>query len=99
MFTMIFGLFPPLFGFTRTAAAARPRRCSSHTDLAKHVTHWIGATAGTEVRCVQGTLWLTYDGQQRDIVLRAGESHSSDRGGRLAVHALEAAQYRATLNS
>lgn len=47
---------------------------------------------GLTLHCISGCVWLTHDGDGRDIVLEAGESHTCDRDTRLMVHALEAAR-------
>lgn len=41
-----------------------------------------------------GTVWLTQDGDVRDIILRAGESFRVDRGGTVLLQALEDAAVR-----
>ncbi|HYF21362.1 MAG TPA: DUF2917 domain-containing protein [Ramlibacter sp.] len=48
--------------------------------------------AGVQVRCVSGSVWVTQDGDTRDVLLAAGESFTGDRRGRLLVHALEASR-------
>jgi len=45
--------------------------------------------AGHSVLCHSGSLWLTQDRDQRDIVLGAGESFVLDRDGLALVQALE----------
>jgi hypothetical protein len=76
-------------GARRTAASGAPleqfvtTRCM---DAGR--TLWIARPLGREVTCERGTLWLTFDGQQRDIVLEAGQSIRCDSQSRLAIHAL-----------
>lgn len=43
-----------------------------------------------QIRCDRGALWLTQDGDTRDIVLKAGEQFQPDRRGNVLVYALEA---------
>ena len=65
-------------------------------------THRIqkGATAsvqrphGLEVVCLQGTLWITHDGEVKDVVLERGHRYAADRNARMLVHALDAAELR-----
>ena len=76
------------------STAAAPRAAGGVRTIAKGASAWLDARAGLEVSCTAGTLWLTYDGQQRDIVLAAGESHRCDGPGRLCVHAIEAGAMR-----
>jgi len=45
------------------------------------------------VLCVSGSLWLTMDGEARDLVLEAGESHCRPRiQGKLVLEALQEAR-------
>ena len=37
--------------------------------------------AGFEVKCLQGELWITQEGDQQDRLIRAGESLVLDRDG------------------
>lgn len=53
-----------------------------------HEWHPLGRT----LHCTRGRVWLTHDGDGRDIVLEAGQAHTCDRDTRLVVHALEAAR-------
>lgn len=71
----------------RSAPASAPPR-----SLAKGATPAVRRPAGVTVECRQGCLWLTHDGDARDIVLNAGERYVSTLGQRLLVHALEDAQ-------
>lgn len=56
--------------------------------LAKRQGVTLTKARGSEVRCLRGDLWITQDGDQRDIVLRAGESFTLDRRGPAMVWAL-----------
>src|SRR5262249_43310622 len=42
---------------------------------------------GSSVQCVFGSLWVTQDGDPRDIVLGAGENFTLDRDGLAIVYA------------
>jgi len=44
--------------------------------------------AGLEVKCLQGELWITQEGDQQDRLIRAGESLVLDRDGLSLVTAL-----------
>lgn len=57
--------------------------------LRAHGVHAIAKPARVEVECVQGCLWLTHDGDCRDLVLHPGQRYLADRGTRLLVSALE----------
>ena len=45
--------------------------------------------AGAEVEVVAGHVWLTMDGDLRDIFLVPGESHSIERRGLTIINAVE----------
>lgn len=45
--------------------------------------------AGWTVRATQGTVWLTQDGDPRDIVLQPGDSFVLDRDGDALLTALD----------
>lgn len=68
--------------------APEPRKPSHRLQPLQ--TEFVDSTPGLEVTCLDGCLMLTYEGQQRDIILVRGESHSCDSRGRLAVHAFVA---------
>lgn len=40
------------------------------------------------VHCRGGSVWITHDGDPRDVVLQADQSHPVDREARLTVHAM-----------
>ncbi len=44
---------------------------------------------GTEICSLQGIIWITQAGDQRDIILHAGESFRLDRDGLALLVALE----------
>lgn len=41
------------------------------------------------VRCAAGSLWLTHDGDPKDVVLGADQSYQAEREAPLRVHALQ----------
>ena len=49
-----------------------------------------------DINCLEGTLWLTFDGVRKDIILEAGQSYRCDCASRLAIHALDAARFDMT---
>jgi hypothetical protein len=49
---------------------------------------------GRIVRCISGSLWLSFDGDPRDVVLAAGQAHRCDRNTPLFVEGLEDAKLR-----
>jgi hypothetical protein len=46
---------------------------------------------GARIESRRGRVWITQDGDPRDVVLEAGESHALDRDGPVFVQALDAA--------
>lgn len=44
--------------------------------------------AGVQISCREGSLWLTLDGDARDIVIAAGESFTATEHRRALVYAL-----------
>ena len=40
------------------------------------------------VRCTAGSVWITHDGDPKDVVLAPGESYSAPRPAAMLVHAL-----------
>ena len=55
--------------------------------------HRIEAGKGLLVQCLTGTLWLTQEGDPRDIVLKPGEEATIERDGLSLVSALSDAQF------
>lgn len=48
--------------------------------------------AGRTVTCCAGTVWITQEGDARDIVLQAGQSFTLDRPGLTLISALQGMQ-------
>ena len=51
------------------------------------------------VECLRGTLWVTHDGDPKDVVLEAGQTYLPERDARMLVQALSAAEFRVTRGS
>ena len=58
-------------------------------DLAAHATIRIADPPGYNVTCLTGLLWLTHDGDPKDLILQPGEQYQADRRSTLLVHALQ----------
>lgn len=56
--------------------------------LQRHATLVVRDPLGRQLRCDSGVLWVTHDGDPKDIVLAAGENYRAERGSRMLVHAL-----------
>jgi Protein of unknown function (DUF2917) len=78
----------------RDASSTRSQGTMRECLLAPTQTWVLDRFFGGTVECVGGFVWLTFDGDCRDIVLKAGESHVADRQARLTVFALEASMVR-----
>jgi hypothetical protein len=50
--------------------------------------------AGTLIECLSGVLWITQNGDHRDITLERGQRFRLDRDGLAIVYGLEAARFR-----
>lgn len=50
-------------------------------SLDKGTVRHVHADPGRRVECLSGSLWLTQDGDRRDVVLEAGDSFAFDRAG------------------
>lgn len=50
-------------------------------------------TAGVQVRCTRGCLWITVDGDERDFVLAAGEVFHTVEHRRALIYALEPSMF------
>jgi hypothetical protein len=44
----------------------------------------------THIRCIQGSVWITEEGQSRDTILERGETHALRRTGLVVITALGA---------
>jgi hypothetical protein len=67
-----------IIGLTQARISLDPRRGISLTDA-----------AGVAVEVISGKVWLTMDGDRRDIVLPSGGVHTIERNGLTLVNAIE----------
>ena len=70
------------------------RRDAYRQTVDRDQTFALARTRGHSIACESGILWLTFDGDPRDIVLEPGQSQVCDSDGRLLVHALTAGAFR-----
>jgi len=83
--------------FDRTAAPATrsaTRTASQAQTLPECRFIRVLRPLGRDVHCDSGSLWVTFDGDRRDVILVAGQAHRCDRNTRLIVQALEEARLR-----
>ncbi len=62
-------------------------------SLDKGSIRHVHARAGRRVECLSGSLWITQDGDRRDIVLTAGEAFDFDRRGDALLSAFADSRY------
>ena len=72
------------------AAWLLPTRQSVQT-IDKGATLVVAQPLGATVTCDSGSLWITHDGDVRDVVISAGERYTCDRASRMLVFGLETA--------
>ena len=60
--------------------------------LAKSRVRRVPASRGRRVECLSGCLWITQDGDPRDVVLGAGQAFDFDRDGAI-LSALDDSRY------
>lgn len=79
-----------LLGREERMLAPRPRvtrRLAVHVP--RGTTQELPRAGGrVQVHCRSGEVWLTHDGDPRDVVLKADQTHCLDRMDRLTAHAL-----------
>lgn len=71
-----------------TSIANRSSRC---VGLSRHETRSFPGQPGLRIASRRGDVWITQDGDPRDVVIAAGQSHVLDRVGAVYVQALDAA--------
>lgn len=60
--------------------------------LHRRDTLTLEAARGALVRCLDGFVWITQDGDRTDHIVRAGDSFRVDRDGAVVVQATRAAR-------
>jgi hypothetical protein len=75
-------------------AAAITQGQATSVPLSRGETHASMGLQGQRIECVSGCIWLTHDGDCRDVVLKAGQAHVLDRSSRLLIHALGSSAIR-----
>ncbi|HEY5308069.1 MAG TPA: DUF2917 domain-containing protein [Casimicrobiaceae bacterium] len=62
-------------------------------DLDTRETITLNDARGTTLRVAQGTLWITQEGDPRDVVLRTGDTWVVERDGMTVLEAQGAARF------
>lgn len=65
--------------------------------LNKNETLTLSRPQHAQIECFNGCVWVTQDGDPRDILLEAGQTLEVDQPARVLVHALESSQVRLQL--
>lgn len=68
------------------------RTLSQDLRLPARAVHSIPDVAGLQLRCNEGTLWLTLDNDPRDVILEAGETFVGTEHRKGVVYALKEAR-------
>jgi hypothetical protein len=58
-------------------------------SIDKGATLVVERPEGMTITCTHGSLWITHDGDAKDLMLAAGDRYTSERTGRMLVYGLE----------
>ena len=75
--------------FLPACPAADLQRAAPLRSVARRQCAALGHIEGCTVTCISGSVWLTHDGDCKDVVLARGESHTVDRNTRVLAQGLE----------
>lgn len=65
--------------------------------LDKGETLALQSPVGYSIECMEGCVWVTLDGDTRDVVICSGQTYWPDRNSRALVHALDKSQVSVSL--
>lgn len=74
--------------------AVATNRVTAPRTLTKGQTFCMACAFGSSIECLAGKLWITHDGDPKDIKLEAGQCYVVDRRSRMLVHALSESVFR-----
>lgn len=74
--------------------ASTPHIDAQSISLNHQETHAVMDFEGGSIECIEGCVWLTHDGDCRDVLLEAGHFHVADRDSRLVIYALASSAIR-----
>ncbi|HEX2540077.1 MAG TPA: DUF2917 domain-containing protein [Caldimonas sp.] len=63
------------------------------SNLGKGKIRRVARPLGRRVECVSGVLWVTQDGDRRDIILEPGDAFDFDRSEGVLISALQDSRY------
>lgn len=91
----------PLAVWQRWVRPAAVRRAMVLADagrnvhaLAKNSMLTVLQPQGRVIECLEGCVWITQDGDVRDVVIAGGQSFCPDRSQRTLIHAFEPSRVR-----
>lgn len=70
-----------------------PATTSQPAYLMRRQTFSLNTRKGQRIECRTGQIWVTQDGDSRDVILGSDESFTLDRSGHTLVSALEDASF------
>lgn len=76
----------------RSSPAVAQSTAGALRTLARGATLSIEQPLGQEIFCIQGSLWITHDGDCKDHVIDAGKGYVANRHARVVVYALKDAR-------
>lgn len=88
-------LHAKLSGWSRQALAIVPESCAE-MFFSRNQIREVRNREGVTVECLSGQIWITLDGDPRDVVLDPGQMFTAERDKRILVMALEEATVRWT---
>jgi hypothetical protein len=63
-------------------------------EIAKNGILEVKQALGVTIECLEGSVWVTLDGDRRDVILDAGQAFNVDRKQRTLIQALDTARVR-----
>ena len=82
-----FGLATKARRFRHVTAGAAGASLQSHR-FEKGEILALAQPIGCEIVCLRGAVWITHDGDPKDVVLDAGQHHVVDRGTPMLIQSL-----------
>jgi DUF2917 family protein len=83
-----------LSGWLDSRSAPTRQLAATSISLFAREIHRVTSFRGGCVECTEGCVWLTHDGDCRDVLLEAGQSHFADRDSPLLIYAMASSALR-----
>lgn len=81
-------LFQAIHAFLPPGRASITPSPQALQQLQKGATLVLPEPLGVQLAVVRGDVWITHDGDCKDVVLASGERYTSERPARMLVHCL-----------